>query len=263
MVQQVAVAEIHLRRHRACRRRTREASLGDDCRLHVECASGYCQTSAGCPGTCLARKPESAACSSSAECLSGVCDGTCVVGSVVTTGLAAGAACSEESPDQRLCAQGLWCNPSAGKCQSPIAAGDVCHDDDDVCETGHVCVPVGAMMGADREWRCLRLDVQSVGEPCDSARSATGDTFRVCDLLWVDVCVDGLCVHHPQGRAGDPCGRTDVGNTCAFGLACQDSVCVALLADGAECSGSGECLGRCNFETGHCETPAFYCEEPL
>jgi hypothetical protein len=90
-----------------------------------------------------------------------------------------------------------------------------------------------------------------------------GDTYRICDLLQVDVCVDGICVHHPEGREGDACGRTDVDDTCATGFACRDSLCVALLADGAECSSSGVCLGRCNFDARRCETPTLYCEEPL
>ena len=40
----------------------------------------------------------------------------------------------------------------------------------------------------------------------------------------------------------------------------NDGFVLALLADGASCSGAGEGSGRCNCETRRCETPTLYCE---
>jgi hypothetical protein len=235
-----------------------KVAVGGACQLHVECDGGYCDTSDSCPGSCVARKPAGARCEASAECLSGSCDGTCVESSLLS-GVAEGAACDEDSRDQKLCRPGLWCK--AGTCQPAIAAGAACQRSDDVCETGHVCVPISSGSGAERQGRCLRVQVQAVNEPCDSGQPAAGDTYRICDLLHIDVCEAGVCVHHPEGHTGDPCGRTDVGSTCAAGSKCQDSVCVALLVDGEPCSSSGECVGLCNLEKRRCETPMLYCEE--
>lgn len=79
------------------------------------------------------------------------------------------------------------------------------------------------------------------------------------------VCVDGTCVHYPEGAAGDPCHRTEVADTCGPGLACEwgDWVCVPLLAAGEPCSGTGQCQGRCNYQTCRCEPTEPYCDEPL
>jgi hypothetical protein len=231
--------------------------VGGACQLTVECDGGYCDTSDSCPGRCVARKPAGARCEASTECLSGACDGTCVESSLLS-GVAEGAACDEDSRDQKRCGPGLWCK--AGTCQRALAAGAACQRSEDVCETGHVCVPISSGSGADRQWRCLRAQVQAANEPCDSGSPAVGDTYRMCDLLQIEVCEASVCVHHAEGQPGDACGRTDAGDTCTAGASCQDSICVALLADGEPCSGSGECLGRCNFETRRCETPTLYCE---
>jgi hypothetical protein len=233
-----------------------KVAVGGACQLHVECDAGYCDTSDSCPGHCIARKPAGSRCEASAECASGACDGTCVESSLLS-GVGEDAACDEDARDRKLCGPGLWCQ--AGTCQRPIAAGAACQSSDDVCETGHVCVPLSAGTGIERQGRCLRLQVQAANEPCDAGGLPTGDTYRVCDVLQIDVCEAGVCVHHAQGQPGEACGRTDAGDTCAAGAACRDGACVALLADGEACSSSGECSGRCNFDTRRCETRTLYC----
>ena len=236
---------------------------GQPCQLHAECQGGYCDTSAACPGVCVARRADGAACDSSWQCLSGACDDVCVR-QPLTAGAGEGQACASEGSSLVLCSQGLWCNEDSGTCEKPIAAGAACDDDDDVCVAGHFCVATGADRGATASRRCLPLRVQPLGAACD-LDGASGDSFRVCDLIHVDACVDGTCVHYPEGKAGDPCNRTEMADTCAAGLACDwfDWVCVPLLENGASCSSGGECRGRCNFRTGRCESAEPFCEEPL
>jgi hypothetical protein len=235
------------------------------CQLHAECQGGYCDTSASCPGTCVARLPVGATCSTGTQCLSDACDLVCVE-RTVTTNAGEGEACGVLGSREVLCARGLWCDDEdTGVCRQPIAAGQDCTDDDDVCIAGHVCAPLGPLgEEEDPPMRCVPLLVQPEGAACDMD-GASGASFRICDLVEVDGCVNGTCVHYPEGAAGDPCHRTDMADTCGAGLACEwgDWVCVPLLEEGEPCSGSGECKGQCNARTRRCEPSEPYCDEPL
>jgi len=235
-----------------------QVPLGEPCQLHAECVDGFCDTAASCPGACVARRPDGAHCLESFECLSNACEGTCVQPSLAS-GAGEGAVCADEGSALTLCAPGLWCEESSGRCRKPIAAGADCSDSDDVCLAGHFCVPIGSGSDSEPQRRCLPLAVQPLGAACDWER-VTGDSVRICDDLNLDTCVDGTCVHHPDGRAGDPCYASEVADTCASGYRCEDRICVARLEDGARCT-IDECLGRCDYETLLCVSAEPYCDE--
>jgi hypothetical protein len=232
--------------------------LGGSCQLHAECVDGYCDTASSCPGTCVSRKPDGTHCIDSFECLSNLCIGTCVQPSLAS-GAGEGEVCANEGSDLTLCAPGLWCEESSGHCRKPIAAGADCTDSKDVCVAGHFCVPNGSASDAEPPRRCLPLQVQPLGAACDRSRVA-GDSVRVCDDLHLDSCVDGVCVHYPEGQAGDACYASEVADSCASGYRCEDHVCLARLEDGAHCT-IDECRGRCDYATLRCVSAEPYCDE--
>lgn len=225
---------------------------GSACQMNLECAGGYCDASQGCPGQCAAGADIGQACEDDQECASGHCEADECVEPTLTTGASEGEACNLFGANVVLCEAALWCND--GTCQPPIGALQTCSSVDDVCATGHFCVPDTS--GASR---CKRVQVQSLGEPCDSDPTEH-DALRVCDMIALDECVAGTCIHREPGGEGAACTRTEVDDTCTSGHWCswETDTCTRLLADGEACSSSGDCENHCSFNTGICES--LYCD---
>lgn len=228
---------------------------GSACQLNVECARGYCDVAMGCPGRCVAGADDGQACDHDDGCGSGHCGSDFICAERrVSTGAAEGQACQSFGANVVSCQPELWCNRDTETCERPIGALQPCSGGDDVCESGHVCVK-----DATGGHRCKRLQVQSLGDPCDTEDTNEND-LRICDYIAVDECVDGTCIHRQEGREGDACTRTEVDDTCAVGFTCswETDSCVALLPDGQSCSSSQDCENHCNFSTGVCEP--LYCD---
>jgi hypothetical protein len=198
---------------------------GGGCTTWSDCANGWCDASATCPGVCSPWLREGDGCWVEGECGPGlVCGGTgtcvaapppgrdgdgcagrgCEPGLVCDAGTAtcrpagtAGAACQ----DAAECAPGLGCAAS-GTCQPYRTAGSACDGADAVCVDGTSCD--GA---ACRAW-------PSAGEPCDPAAAP-------CLASWCDA---GTCrAHRAPGAAcagDDECGP---GARCSG--TCQAVVC--------------------------------------
>jgi hypothetical protein len=139
-------------------------------------------------------------------------------------------------------------------------------DYDHQCQDGLRC---RSYQGSSTDFRCQPLSQQ--GEPCN-LKSDCSDGLRCigkiglasCDTLhglgenceFFDDCRDGLmcgnnmCITPPQ--LGDSCANN--GLTCAplDGCLLSTETCVALGGDGASCTFSTQCTGRCDSTTMTC-----------
>ena len=144
--------------------------------------------------------------------------------------LAVGAACEYTIE----CGSGLICGTGTGQaggkftCIAPGQTGTPCISRSD-CALGLACV------GATPR-QCGKLG--SVGDAC----------------IYASDCADGLLCNltckQPK-QLGEKCGVSDVCGGVA-GCSFQSSSCVSLKADGAACTTSGECDGRCDAATKTC-----------
>jgi hypothetical protein len=199
---------------------------GGNCYSSGACATGYCtwdySTTATCPGTCQPFVLLGGNCSS-APCANGL---TCNA-SVCRTESPVGGACP--------CQASLWCDTSgggAGICKASLAVGASCtKGSSDHCNTLTRC--------AGTPSTCQSF--VGLGATCVPADSLCGMGFD-CDA------VTSKCVSYP--KLGESCATTSVciGAYCDFMAA--SPTCKAYLADGATCNPSFfgmECASRhCN-----------------
>ncbi|HVY28961.1 MAG TPA: hypothetical protein VHB79_20530 [Polyangiaceae bacterium] len=233
--------------------------LGQPCQRSVDCVGdAYCDASMGCPGTCVARKPEGAECTLDDECSYSEGVLSCYHGmsgkGVCHTQAWAPKAAKGEPCTRRLspaaevtvCEDDLWCDTAPGGdpnedvmgvCALPIGNGMPCRDSDDVCLTG-VC-------NTDT-LKCEPVKVATaVGDACNK------EELVICDPLRGLVCGKDLKCHGSgDGSSGSACFNSDYQLGCGPGLYCDRSgaatsdvpgTCRPLNAAGQACTADSAC----------------------
>jgi hypothetical protein len=222
---------------------------GNACYASGECASGWCNENAACPGACTAFTAHGAPCSQgSEECGSGyVCassglSSTCVAESFG----AAGQPCGNSG-----CAAGLFCN-SGGTCAALLAAGAACSGGySGECQAGLDCDPVSLT--------CRTL--VGAGQSCGTGLlCGQGLYCRASDSTCRDQALAGQDCTDPASRYADGLHCVDgslclgaTAKVCTIGTAGPGAPCVVsptaatpatqICASGAYCGGPGStCL---------------------
>jgi hypothetical protein len=236
---------------------TGRVTPGQSCDFNAECAAGAeCVFSASCPGTCVARGAQGAACDAAGsascavglECHDGTCEPPWQLGQACT-GIAdcapfwcdqaqgtcaplatLGATCSFVGAyGAPPCTVGLLCNAQfqTGSCET---AGQNCFFDAD-CPAPMVCLPGPTAVAPGS---CAAPVAQ--GAACNSEADC-GAGLR-CDPTSLQ------CL--PFAALGEACS-SDVGAPpCQQGLACDGTVCRSVSCPGQDCSAGQVCNGsRC------------------
>lgn len=133
------------------------------------------------------------------------------------------------------CADGLVCDPAAGRCTRFVSRGAG-------CGVGQYCRPPAVCM----DGRCQ--DFGATDEPC----------------VFEHGCADGnACITHGDtarcvvlGRAGERCtscdGAADCLAPCGPGLRCMDGSCAPAILPGGACMVGAECPDAFRCESGRC-----------
>lgn len=230
-------------------------AAGGACAINEECAGdAYCNTSAGCPGTCQARGGSATTCSGDEACQSGL---RCAHGSCQAP---AGDGASCQGAEGVDCAGGLICvggsSTTAGTCGAPStvfagASGATCNlQMSQFCQAGLSCVVEGAQM------QTCQMDGLadgttchiSVPDQCANGSYCSGTSLGTGDL-------EGTCAPLPTSGA---CATVILGARCAEGYVCDETTteCVELHDNGESCTGNAACAsGVCTG--GSCVAPAY------
>lgn len=202
---------------------------GGACFVDVDCTNeNTCDTSAKCPGTCIARTPENAACSETG----GVCvTGTSCVGGKCVRNSAQNQSCGTGEP---TCQFDLVClaptsTSTTGTCQTRATGG--------LCTSAAVCAPGFACAGSNNP-QCTTA--KKAGEDCTVGSNE-------CDIL--SSCVGGKCQVFPSiGGACDPQGTRGEATECLQGFCDTTSgTCVALRKENETCQLNAQCeSGQCS-----------------
>lgn len=221
-----------------------QVAAGAACDDSLECQAGlYCDTAAGCPGTCQPRVVAGAACTDAEACAAGLdCDTTCQAYG------RAGAACGDTGLP--ACAFGFECDGAPGVCQPltfTAALGAACDPDTgSLCQAGLTCAVTDLQQ---RTYACQPMSAagascgRGIPNPCPSGQTcvvASGQLTGTCTA---------------QGGAGQPC-LSGVLFGCAPGLDCDSatSTCVVLVDNGESCTVADQCANACTG--GVCGEPA-------
>jgi len=132
----------------------------DECNLNEECVSGYCNTDAGCPGTCEPAVAVGDPCTETDECEAGA---KCVLDECAVFSAAAGVGDPCDA-DEDWCGEGLFCHPTTGECTAQLTEGTDCENvSDQECEAGTLCFGVG-----DAQKTCVELTIiETADTVCD------------------------------------------------------------------------------------------------
>jgi hypothetical protein len=207
-----------------------------DCTADIHCSSTslYCTGDATTPGSCVAKKANSATCSAANQCASGNCtDGVC---------------CSTSS-----CGVCQSCSINgAGTCANvPSGVADAPH-----CAPNGVCGNTGFCNGAGA---CQQ---EPASKKCGLAESCSGTTYQPTS----NCSGSGTCNQTSTQDCGAYlCGTTQCRTTCASdgdcatGNYCASGSCVAKKGLGAGCTAANQCAsGACTdgacCGTGSCPT---------
>lgn len=201
---------------------------GGSCFESEECEAAFsCDTSASCPGTCVARV---------ALGLSPGPGQECVKSAFVSQGV-----CTALVSANASCAGGL-------SCAEP-----------NVCSASNVCAARPPARGLNEA--CLPVDACGQGLQCVNAVCVPrGDVNAACDDA--RRCKDGLrcsaantCVVVQYGVAGAPCAED--GDACQPGFFCSGSSCAPLRPNGGACTDTGfECAPDLFCVQNVCTAPA-------
>ena len=257
------------------------------CLSGVECTSTYCAHANnnagtapqpdGCPGTCAAIKAAGAPCQTDEQCgPDSFCDNDNSAGNTPTNTcvayLGVGDACPVNNAKQ-TCHPGTTFCPLFGTqtCQAPVSSG----------AQGAACDPLQAFSNVPPCQAGLFCQVNSTadaatcqpkiasGQPCNGNATLSAEGLEVLDNQCVDgtACFSfdqdqansaGTCV--PYGGLGDTCKQISITHgSCKIGFLCQASTagslvgtCVALLPDGASCTGDAVCASSTDILPGTC-----------
>lgn len=228
---------------------------GSTCRADAQCASGRCDTTDSCGGTCVPLGGPSAACTASSDCQPTLrCDGTMCV--------AVGAshdACMRSGQ----CGASLWCSSTTHTCEALPDSGGTCETSlgGDPCRgmlvcTGafgaQTCVDGVAAMGAcDLDHPCQPgLRCSGTVHTCKPIAQPGGTCSSAENCPYFFVCTGGHC--NPGPLLGEPCNPLD---PCIIG-ACTGpagSTTCTLLPDSAACAAASDpCMGYCDVPSLHC-----------
>lgn len=158
-------------------------------------------------------------------------------------------------------------NGMCGTCAPRLALGDSCVSNPDQCELGLVCdstcqTPVALNGGCSSSAQCeagLRCTTMNMcakqpsklGDPCDYINVG-------CDLaagLWCDS-GSSTCIAIDLAQPGQSCSVAAGSYTmCAAGALCYNQSCVATVADGTTCDGTGNppCESQAECINGKCQ----------
>lgn len=212
---------------------------GGACFSSSECASGNCNLTSACPGTCAPEVAEHGSCTGDAvcetgfACLGGHCEAgghngeACVAGACVhgecrdgTCGPYAllGDTCTRGS----LCGTTMICDDSSVTCRPFHGVDEVC----DMTDYGPRCAAGAQCVGG----RCYAALAE--GDACTPENAATCTAGTVCS--------DGHCERIRTNR--ERCGPAP----CALGLRCVEGRCGSLPTLGEACVATEGCLrGTC------------------
>ncbi|MCK6545956.1 hypothetical protein L6R52_08810 [Myxococcota bacterium] len=241
-----------------------KAALGETCELNLindvtrrTCVEGtYCGAAENQAPTCLAVIAAGQSC---AECLDPDCCETgyyCAPDGEAPQTCVARSAEGESCNFFASCAEGLFCDFTAGSCAQPGALGDACNDSAGACALGLVCdaatsrcaregLPVVEPVDVLPEGSaCARGDVCAIGTTCVDANGkplldpeGTGTCERTlgqpgdtCEPSFdAFACAKGLCDFNtnkcPELRTvGEACPVDGLDTSCPLGL-CLSGVC--------------------------------------
>jgi hypothetical protein len=197
------------------------------CTLRNDCANGWCDASATCPGVCTAWLGEGDGCFYRGECGPGL-----VCGFQGTCGPVPPPASEGQSCETADCALGLTCAWPSMTCLPEGSAGAACFWSGD-CRPGFGCA------------------ANDTCQPYLAAGSNCGTPDTVC--IPGTSCVSGVCRLLP--RVGEPC---DLDERWCLDSWCDAGTCRAPVEDGASCTehvcGPGsECVFPEGGGAGTCE----------
>lgn len=232
---------------------------GTDCTMDLECAGGWCDTNATCPGVCSDAVLIGGDCSmgdkceTGSECESGLC--------VVNPGpLALGDPCTDS---YRECGYGLWCDGAGnGVCENRAPVGAAC-DSPEQCEHGLFC-------NGDGECAEIVL-VDEVGAACGGFEYSPMCNIGLglaCAAEYMDGVEYTVCVE--MLSQGESCMEMDSMTEVVTVLPCDmfaglycdmdfqnfTGVCAAKLAGGAQCDDDDQC------QSDYCQMDGTCWEEP-
>ncbi len=221
----------------ACRQIfTGTVANGQPCSLSAQCASGYCDLSNACPGTCAPTKASGEECSSNEECDLGlICTDSDTCGQPPAK-KNQGDAC--EYDDE--CKYGLYClindfQNNTGTCQPWLGEGDDCEND----QTEMVCGP--GLACSSETGTCQTVTVVGEGQACDETHECNISQRLVCGP-------QETCIKLPA--EGEACFY----GYCWTGYICgEDDVCHATKEIGEACTAHDECTtGQCDMQNHVC-----------
>ncbi|MBN1656500.1 MAG: hypothetical protein JXA30_22205 [Deltaproteobacteria bacterium] len=222
-------------------------AIGEQCYRDEECSGdAYCDPIGGCLGECKPRLKPGVDCErEDNQCTTGsadfaICDdGQC---RQITISAPAGEneSCSRGPNAFTFCQSGLWCSEAEGGCRHPIAIGQPCPGDNDLCEQGSTCVY------SDNSYTCQPYELLKVGAACE-----TTNKLRVCDPIEGLFCTPDGCKELGDGSEGSSCSTTELGDifSCSSGLYCDSDTtkCAKQKSGGEPCGRGYECLsGECD-----------------
>ncbi len=215
-----------------------KVALGGDCYHDAECANGWCDDSASCPGTCVARVGLGEPTSSDAACEDGLYqyygDDTCQVP------VAAGEDCSGLPPSstRQGCVPGHYCDGTNLTCTPKGTAGDSCADSD-------ACIPTLLCLLGECTAR------GNVGDPCLGQTCMNG---LFCNAALPGSA--GLCAEPGAEEAACYQASDCEGNLLCLGADPQGGTkgqCTAPVAEGEACADSSVCAEGLYCASGSCE----------
>jgi len=218
-----------------------QVESGGSCRNSLDCTAGfYCNTSAQCPGQCVALiqaevpcDPAGAGCKPNTTCFGGTCRAP----------LPADAGCN--SLFTPPCAQGLGC--VSGLCAPQVGADGGC------TVLGTECQPQMACTGSGFSGRSCQ-PAKALGAACNPGQSECGY------FLWCNA-ASSQCER--WARYHEPCGFINGEFVGCLDGRCASSLCEAFFVPGEKCSSNSDCgpAARCaqiNSTTSVCRS--IYCE---
>jgi len=184
--------------------------LGGDCNWNDECATGWCNFGATCPGVCAEFLAIGATCSTSNSCPPGA---SCTLG----TGLEG--TCQEEAPPLYVAAGGA-CDAEGARCLRSYCDGALCQP---YPPPGQSCADTVRCDGGycDAATSTCRLWAEA-GDACSAERDCRDGLF--CDLSM------GMPACKPLLANGASCSSSGPSESCASGICNEESLCADAFA---------------------------------
>lgn len=184
--------------------------LGGDCNWDDECATGWCNFGAACPGVCTEFLAVGATCTTSDSCPNGAsCASLTATDSI----------CQEEAPPLYVAAGGA-CETEGARCLRSYCDGTICQP---YPTPGQSCAATNRCDGGfcDTATDTCRLWADA-GDACSATRDCRDGLF--CDLnMNMPVC-------KPMLANGAACSSSGPSEICSSGICNEDSLCAEAFA---------------------------------